>query len=24
VLKLDQSNFWDWFEITEIKIVVIY
>ena len=24
VLKLDQSNFWDWFEIAEIKIVVIY
>jgi hypothetical protein len=24
VLKLDQSNFWDWFEISEIKIVVIY
>ena len=24
ILKLDQSNFWDWFEIAEIKIVVIY
>ena len=24
VLKLDQSNFWDLFEIAEIKIVVIY
>ncbi len=24
VLKLDQSNFWDWFEIAEIKIVIIY
>ena len=24
VLKLDQSNFWDWFEINEIKIVIIY
>ena len=24
MLKLDQSNFWDWFEIAEIKIVVIY
>lgn len=24
VIKLDQSNFWDWFEIEEIKIVVIY
>ena len=24
VLKLDRSNFWDWFEIEEIKIVVIY
>ena len=24
VLKLDRSNFWDWFEISEIKIVVIY
>ena len=24
LLKLDQSNFWDWFEISEIKIVVIY
>ena len=24
ILKLDRSNFWDWFEITEIKIVVIY
>tara|TARA_B100000700_G_C14619351_1_gene657396 strand:- start:174 stop:545 length:372 start_codon:yes stop_codon:yes gene_type:complete len=24
ILKLDQSNFWDWFEINEIKIVVIY
>ena len=24
IIKLDQSNFWDWFEITEIKIVVIY
>ena len=24
VLKIDQSNFWDWFEISEIKIVVIY
>ena len=24
ILKLDQSNFWDWFEISEIKIVVIY
>ena len=24
ILKLDQSNFWDWYEIAEIKIVVIY
>ena len=24
ILKLDQYNFWDWFEIAEIKIVVIY
>ncbi|MDP6168846.1 MAG: hypothetical protein QF780_02460 [Candidatus Marinimicrobia bacterium] len=24
ILKIDQSNFWDWFEIAEIKIVVIY
>ena len=24
ILKIDQSNFWDWFEISEIKIVVIY
>ena len=24
ILKLDQSNFWDWFEIAKIKIVVIY
>ena len=24
VLKLDRSNFWDWFEIEEIKIVIIY
>ena len=24
ILKLDQSNFCDWFEIAEIKIVVIY
>ena len=24
VLKLDQSNFWDWFEISQIKIVVVY
>ena len=23
-IKLDRSNFWDWFEIEEIKIVVIY
>ena len=24
IIKLDQSNFWDWFEIEEIKIVIIY
>ena len=24
VIKLDRSNFWDWFEIEQIKIVVIY
>ena len=24
VIQLDRSNFWDWFEIEEIKIVVIY
>ena len=24
IIKLDQSNFWDWFEINEIKIVIIY
>ena len=24
VIKLDRSNFWDWFEIEEIKIVVIF
>ena len=24
VIKLDRSNFWEWFEIEEIKIVVIF
>ena len=24
VLKLDRSNFWDWYEVNEIKVVVIY
>ena len=24
IIKLDPSNFWDWFEIEEIKVVVIY
>lgn len=24
IIKLDRSNFWDWFELAEIKIVVIY
>ena len=24
VIKLDRFNFWDWFEIEEIKIVVVY
>ncbi len=24
VLKLDKTNFWDWFELEEIKVVVLY
>lgn len=24
LLRLDRTNFWDWFELKEIKIVVIY
>ena len=24
VLKLDRSNFWDWYEVNEIKVVIIY
>ena len=24
LIKLDRSNFWDWYEVNEIKIVVIY
>ncbi len=24
VLRLDRTNFWDWFELEEIKIMVIY
>jgi len=24
VVKLDQTNFWDWFDLEEIKVVVIY
>ncbi len=24
VLKLDSTNFWDWFELEEIKVVVLY
>ncbi|RMF09347.1 MAG: hypothetical protein D6762_03955 [Candidatus Neomarinimicrobiota bacterium] len=24
VIKLDRTNFWDWFDLEEIKVVVIY
>lgn len=24
VVKLDRANFWDWYEVNEIKVVVIY
>ncbi len=24
LVKLDRSNFWDWYEVNEIKVVVIY
>ncbi len=24
VLKLDRTNFWDWFELEEIKVVILY
>ena len=24
LIKLDRSNFWDWYEVNEIKVVVIY
>lgn len=24
VIKLDQTNFWDWYEMDEIKVVVLY
>lgn len=24
VIKLDRSNFWDWYEVNEIKVVIIY
>ncbi len=24
VVKLDRSNFWDWYEVNEIKVVILY
>ena len=24
VIKLDRTNFWDWFELEEIKVVILY
>jgi len=24
IIKLDRTNFWDWFDLEEIKVVVIY
>ncbi|MFQ6611561.1 MAG: hypothetical protein ACE5D2_00485 [Fidelibacterota bacterium] len=24
LIKLDRSNFWDWYEVNEIKVVIIY
>ena len=24
IIKLDRSNFWDWYEVNQIKVVVIY
>ena len=24
LVKLDRSNFWDWYEVDEIKVVIIY
>ena len=24
VVKLDRSNFWDWYEVNEIKVIIIY
>ena len=24
IVKLDRTNFWDWFELNEIKVVIIY
>ncbi|MFQ6606502.1 MAG: hypothetical protein ACE5DP_02460 [Fidelibacterota bacterium] len=24
VIKLDRSNFWDWYDVEEIRVVVIY
>ncbi len=24
VIKLDRTNFWDWFDLEEIKVVIIY
>ncbi|NOZ75281.1 MAG: hypothetical protein GXO90_07860 [FCB group bacterium] len=24
IVKLDRTNFWDWFDLEEIKVVVIY
>jgi hypothetical protein len=24
ILKLDRTNFWDWFELTEIRVVILF
>ena len=24
IIQLDRTNFWDWFELNEIKVVIIY
>lgn len=24
IIKLDRSNFWDWYEVNEIKVVILY
>ena len=24
IVQLDRTNFWDWFELNEIKVVIIY